>query len=359
MNASFVVKLKQWINQWSGSSPDNKAAQGDAALPQGTTPNSASGVHKLDKHRPFIKRLTTVVPAGERIDLSMRRAYILPTLKGVYFAITVVILFIWSTNYALSLGYAITFLLAILGLAIAVLTVKNLASVSLSAMGDSHYFAGEAAFFYLQLHGVENTGAIAISARRNGLFSAPVCVQAGEQTKLAVPLDDNTRGRKTLTHVRISSDYPIGIFCSWVWLHFDTQIVIYPKPQGGIALTQILRRAGVEAGGLNRDGTEDFMQLSDYQLGDNLRQMVWKKAALGVLQIKRFQGGSGVDCLLDFHDPILADLSLEAKLSQLCQWALDAEKQGVRYGLLLPTQTIATNRGASHQRQVLEALACF
>ena len=59
--------------------------------------------------------------------LGHRRVYIVPTRIGLMFAATLVIMLVGSINYVLSLGYMLTFLLAGMGLAGMVHTVRNLA----------------------------------------------------------------------------------------------------------------------------------------------------------------------------------------------------------------------------------------
>jgi len=46
-------------------------------------------------------------------------------------------------------------------------------------------------------------------------------------------------------------------------------------------------------------------------------------------------------------------------LSQLCRWVIDAENAGLRYGLLIPGNKIAPDRGPKHHATCLEALALF
>jgi len=66
-------------------------------------------------------------PERGTITLGHRRVYILPTRLGWMFGATLGILLVGSINYALQLGFALTFLLAGMGLAGMVHTVRNLA----------------------------------------------------------------------------------------------------------------------------------------------------------------------------------------------------------------------------------------
>src|SRR3954464_9258960 len=87
------------------------------------------------------------------VVLVHRRVYIVPTQLGWLFVLTLVILLVGSINYALSLGFALAFLLAGMGLAGMVHTARNLARIAISVGRAEPVFAGEAAQFRLYLDG--------------------------------------------------------------------------------------------------------------------------------------------------------------------------------------------------------------
>jgi hypothetical protein len=68
-------------------------------------------------------------PERGTIILVHRRVYILPARLGLLFGATLAILLIGSINYALALGFALTFLLAGLALAGIVHTARNLGRI--------------------------------------------------------------------------------------------------------------------------------------------------------------------------------------------------------------------------------------
>ena len=68
--------------------------------------------------------------SGGAIVLGHRRVYIVPSRLGLLFGGVLLILLIGSINYALSLGFALTFLLAGVGLAGMVQTTRNLARLA-------------------------------------------------------------------------------------------------------------------------------------------------------------------------------------------------------------------------------------
>ena len=57
------------------------------------------------------------------------------------------------------------------------------------------------------------------------------------------------------------------------------------------------------------------------------------------------------------HGKAVADMSLEARISRLARWVLDASHSGQTFGLRLPATVLAPAAGAAHEEQCLTALA--
>src|SRR3954454_11616420 len=90
-------------------------------------------------------------PERGTVVLVHRRGYIVPAQLGWFFVLTLFILLIGSINYALSLGFALTFLLGGLALAGMVHTARNLARMAISVGRAEPIFVGEAAQFRVYL----------------------------------------------------------------------------------------------------------------------------------------------------------------------------------------------------------------
>src|SRR5258708_6836593 len=106
----------------------------------------------LDRHPRVANWIYGFTPPERgTVVLVHRRVYIVPTQLGYLFALTLLILLVGSINYALSLGFALTFLLAGMALAGMVHTARNLAPTPVSVGRAEPVFAGEAAQFLLYL----------------------------------------------------------------------------------------------------------------------------------------------------------------------------------------------------------------
>ena len=116
------------------------------------------------------------------IALKRRRIYILPTRFGVVFAAMVFAMLLGSLNYAASLGFALTFLLAGLCLVVMHHCHNNLLGATIKFVGAAPVFAGERAEFKIavgndaaaprfeiELKYREHTaGPVDVAGRRNG-----------------------------------------------------------------------------------------------------------------------------------------------------------------------------------------------
>ena len=108
----------------------------------------------LERHPRFANWLYGFTPPERgTVVLVHRRVYIVPARLGWIFAGVLAVLLVGSINYALSLGFALTFLLAGLGVAGMVHTARNLARIAISAGRAEPVFAGESAQFRLYLDG--------------------------------------------------------------------------------------------------------------------------------------------------------------------------------------------------------------
>src|SRR2546421_6831236 len=104
------------------------------------------------------QRLWRMAPADPGVVvLRHRRIYILPTRRGLALIATLAIMLLTSMNYSLSLGHALTFLVAGLVASALLQTYRNLAGIAASPLAAGEAFAGAGLEFTLALG---NAGAV-------------------------------------------------------------------------------------------------------------------------------------------------------------------------------------------------------
>lgn len=298
-------------------------------------------------------------PEHGTVELVHRRVYIVPAGLGWYFGGTAAVLLIGSINYALSLGFALTFLLAGLGLVGMVHTARNLARVAVSAGRAEPVFAGESAQFRLYLDGRSAFDRPAILARHlasGAQLVVDIAPGAVAEVVLAVPAQG--RGWLPLGRVMLETRFPLGLFRAWSYVEPDARCLVYPRPERS-PLPPFSGEAAAGALRASTPGPDDFAGLRGYQRSDSPRHIAWKAVARSEeLLTKQFAGDAAAELWLDMN-LLPAGLNLEQQLSRLAGWVLAAERAGAHYGLRLPGVEIAPARGDVHRASCLQALALY
>jgi uncharacterized protein (DUF58 family) len=298
-------------------------------------------------------------PERGTVVLVQRRVYILPTRLGALFAGTVLILIVGSINYSLSLGFALAFLLAGMGLAAMVHTARNLGRIAVSVGRAEAVFAGEAAQFRLFLDSRSPFDRPAILARHVASGAQLVCdVPAGGIADIVLAVPARSRGWLSLGRVMLETRFPLGLFRSWSYVEPEARCLVYPRPERS-ALPPASESASAGNSRAQVAGNEDFAGLRGYQRSDSPRHVAWKAVArTGDMLTKQFSGEAAQELWLDWQ-LLPAMLPLEPRLSRLAGWVIAAETGGATYGLRLPESEIAPARGDAHRLACLQALALY
>ncbi|MBI3918119.1 MAG: DUF58 domain-containing protein [Betaproteobacteria bacterium] len=297
-------------------------------------------------------------PEGGTIVLVQRRVFILPTRQGIVFALTLLLMLVGSINYGLSLGFVLTFLLAGLGITAMLHTFRNLAHMRVAPGRVPAVFAGEHARFTVRLENPGATDRYEIGLTRDRNAAAFHDIPAQHQVLASVDVPAPRRGPLRPGRLTLFTRYPLGLFHAWSYLDLDVQCVVYPRPaRPGAPLPPQVSSEG--SGALHGQGQEDFSGLRQYHPGDSPRHIAWKAAARDQgLLTKQFSGRADAELWLDWQQ-LPATMDVEARLSQLTRWVIDAQASSVSYGLRLPGMTLPVATGEAHRERCLEALALF
>lgn len=302
--------------------------------------------------------LRTRPPEAAPIVLTRRRVYVLPTRAGVAFAVTLLVMLLGAINYNLSLGHALVFLLAGLGIVAILQTFRNLAGIVIAPGRCEPVFAGEIAHFLLALSNPRDQERRLIRLTLPGGSDDAIDIAPSGETQARLGLLASQRGWLALPRITLATDYPLGLVRAWAYAAPDMHCLVYPQPADDAPpLPAGFAHAG---GGLQgARGSEDFAGLRAHQIVDPPRHVAWKTAArLGAsapLQTKLFAGASAGVLWLDWDAAPAADV--ETRLAILARWVLDAAGHGFAWGLRLPGTMLPPDRGAGHLHACLKALA--
>lgn len=298
----------------------------------------------------------TAIAVDSTTTLSRRHIYILPTRFGWLYAILLIGLLIGSINYSISLGFAMTFLLAGLGLISMLHTWRNLAHLKIAAQRANPVFAGEVAIFELAVSEANNRARYSVFANFSGQESDIQDIPALGESTFKLALASQKRGWLIAPRITFSTEFPLSLFHVWAYAETANQCLIYPNPS---LRSQILPSAdadGAKGQPSTTQGDDDFAGHRNYQFGDSPKRVDWKASSReqGLL-VKQFQGEASSTLWLDFN--ATTGGNLELRISQLTRWVVDANAQNFKYGLRLPQLSIQPNTGDMHYHQCLTALA--
>jgi len=289
------------------------------------------------------------------VVLGTRQIYILPNRHGLIFTLVLLALALAAINYSNALAYLLTFLLASMAVVSLLHAQRNLLKLRVTAAGSGPVFAGEAALFRICLH---NDGATRYALRvesTHGVLPS-FDVPANDTRCVALSVPTARRGRLECPPITLASFFPLGITRAWTWrLTLPARCLVYPRPADDAPWLSAADAEGESQLAGTQDG-EDFTGLRGYQPGDAQSRISWKTLARGQgLHTKEFRTTLAENRWLDWE--AFAPHASETRLSLMCRAVIEAEDNGLTYGLRLPGIVLDPDSGATHCHRCLEALA--
>jgi uncharacterized protein (DUF58 family) len=301
------------------------------------------------------------LPLRDNTTLTQRNVYILPTRPGFMLGLTLMVLLLASINYQLNLGYVLTFLLtgsAVVGMHVCHATLRG---ITMHLIAPDAQFAGASVPVDIQLssdrrsirHGI---GLAILGSDQWSWTDIP----AQGSAKVQIAFHPEHRGQHRVPPLTAETRFPLGTFRVWTVWRPAAQVLVYPAPEAHPPpLPAGEPRAGGAAASAQRHSTGEFDGVRAYRRGDPLKLVVWKKAAKSDELVSRdAQQAQRFELWLDLaHAGNGLAGALEARLSRLCAWVLQAEKRGLVYGLRLGGTEVLPGSGEAHKRACLQALA--
>ena len=308
---------------------------------------------------PWRDRVFRRLPSDHgAVTLAHSRIYILPSRRGLAFLGTLAMMLVTSLNYSLALGFVATFLLTGLLAAALLHTFRNLAGITIRPVGAAEAFAGQPLPFMLALAaGARERIAISLGAR--GAKPQWLDIAAQAQANLTLEVDSVRRGRLALGRIGVASDFPLGLWRAWAYVHFPLDGVVYPAPEPGAPPPPMQSQGEGETSGTRGDES-DLAGLRSFVHGDPMQRVAWKTVAAGRgWHTKTFDAAGGAGPAVLDYAALPAALPVEMRISRLTAWVLACEHAGRPCALKLPRQHIPAGSGREHSRALLTALALF
>ncbi len=303
-------------------------------------------------------------PVTDTWTLNQHNIYILPTKAGWAFALTLLVMLVSSINYQLNLGYVLTFLLAGSGLVSIHMTHGTLRGLTLRLRPAAPVFAGEPARLEVVM---SNPGAarhgigLRFQQRPKDQRDAWCDVPALGQASASLSMVPAARGWHAVPTLVVETRFPFGLFRAWTHWRPASPVLAYPAPEQPPLPLPLAQSAPGESQQVRQGQGSELDGVRAWRRGDGLRQVVWKKVARsGQLVSRETTAETSRELWLDWQSAQGADRAgPELRLSRLAAWVLEAERQGLVYGLRLPGQQFTADRGDSHRRRLLRELALW
>jgi uncharacterized protein (DUF58 family) len=305
----------------------------------------------------FERWLAKRLPLSDHTTLTQSNVFILPTRVGLMLAATLLVLLVASINYQLNLGYLLTFLLAGSALASMPVSHATLRGLYLSLVTPDPVFAGNSALIGVTLQNQRRSSRFGIGlavADSNRWVWTDVPAQGSATVQVA--FKPTRRGWQHLPTLTLETRFPLGTFRVWTLWRPAARVLVYPSPERSAPPVPPGEPNASGAAKAQTHSSGEFEGVRAYRRGDPLKLIVWKKAAKTDQLISReTEQMQGFELWLDARQTGLTEPELQ--LSRLCTWVLQADHQGVDYGLRLATLEIKPDCGQEHKKRCLEALA--
>jgi len=260
----------------SDLAPDLESADGSHTLQAGSGHSSIRNLISSIRQRFFRVRPEDTLPR----TITHERIYILPSRRGWMFLVSLLIMLIGAINYNLSLGYALCFLLTGLFAASLIATYRNLSGIEIVRFNQPEATLGEALHFSIALANTAHSERAGIDVGNNE-FLTRVAIAPLSEVHATVTIEARKRGLQSCGRITLSSDFPVGLWITWSYVHFNCHGLVYPRAESSPPALPY-QHEHAQQGHAKNTTQGDFESLREYQPSDSPSAIAWKAAARGM-----------------------------------------------------------------------------
>jgi uncharacterized protein (DUF58 family) len=298
--------------------------------------------------------LLSRLPQDEEVTLTQKRIYILPTKPGWLFIIVAISILLLGVNYQNNLAYAVAFLMTSLMVTAILHTFANLRGITLAFEEPIPCFANRQTTYRIATHSAGSRDQINVSLTK-GLKQV---YDFSENSHIDLAYRMRTRGCRPLGVLSLETFYPLGLLRAWSRIVIPHSVLTYPEPLMGGSLNDLSHNAPHADQNAAHEPEDDLDTLKEYQQGESLRRIAWRKAAKGQgLYSLQFEEKDYAVTWLSMA--LWPELDIETRLSRMTAWVLELEKRGVPYGWYHEGVVVQPSNGDSHKHQILKRLAVY
>ncbi|HZF17578.1 MAG TPA: DUF58 domain-containing protein [Steroidobacteraceae bacterium] len=289
------------------------------------------------------------------LEFHRRRVYILPTGFGLLYAAILLGMLLAGLNYNNNIALALAFMLGSLGIVAMHYCHRNLTGLELVGVEAAPVFAGDAGKLRLELRNASTLERLDVELQAGQAEGVCVSLAPGERKSCDLPIVAAHRGRNRVARLALATRFPLRLFRAWAWAYDCAEYIAYPRPEGS-APPPLIEPSSTGRHDAPSGGDEDFAGLREYRKGDSPRSVSWKAyARSGLLLSKEYSGAARRWLYFDWEQTPGNDV--EARLSQMTRWVIDAERASDAYALVLPGVRVDMGIGPVQRGRCLQALA--
>lgn len=296
-----------------------------------------------------------------------KKIYIIPNRFGHLYLLVIIIMVLTGATYSNNLIYLLGFFLFSVFASGMVQTHSNLNGTDADVLSIEDAFADQPVTIHLKV--INETKKTKQTLRlqmadkkyRDEVPAKADIVESHKSVSCRLTMRPHTRGCYQLGKLKLYTNYPVGLFESWMYLKFDKKYYIYPRPIDHVGDQYRLfgdEKDKIKGANLARQTDTDFREHRVYRPGEPYRHVDWKAFARSRdLLVKTFEGDSGVQKIFVYDD--LKSLDPEKRLEQLSFWISESMKNEEGFQLVLPHFRSSMGDGVQHAKFCLRALAEF
>lgn len=292
--------------------------------------------------------------------LKSKRTYIIPTRFGLYFGLSLIILLGLAYVYSNNLIYLTCFLLTSLTFIDMLQTNFNMTPLDCTLSSDKEYFCKENHFINIKAQNKSQRKIYKLEFKLKDKVTRLNQLSPLQTEFLRIPFTPLERGPQKVPTLTCSTTFPLGLFYSWKVSRMNSEILVYPSREGSKLLPQALPESSDSRQKKQKRAIDDpeFTGHKPYTSSDSFRQIDWKAfARTKNLVVKQFSTDDQEHKELSWNH--VEHLEIEKKLSQLCLWVSECEKQKMKYQVILPNWKSDIGIGPMHAKIIYEKLALY
>ena len=269
-----------------------------------------------------------------------------------YSAVVVVLLFglfLEAYMHDFNLVYITLFFVFSLAFSAGPIGILNLGHLDAHYLPSTRLFANQPGSVPIEVQNNATTTSWSISLHNDNDSVALKQIKGGEAKIVQLPVKPQKRGHFTHQGSYLESKYPLSTVRLVLKMEDIFEGVVYPEPKG-IPLRSYLNQEESNYG-----EEKEFDGLRTYDGTQRLSSIHWASVAKGDMSVKVFSKERLTPKLVfNFHKVAKSD---EDRLSQLCLWVLECEKQNLPFIIQMPRKQLISRRESTDE--ILEYLAKY